>query len=480
MNMVRNGSRPEETALFPCLFPVLALLFVITLIAGCAAAARESRQRQAKGYQEALTRLTQKNLSRSQCLELKDCIQIALQNNLKGQAAEIQARIRKLEKNIAFANFLPSLEIKADYTAWEHQPKIKLGADVYEAMQDKEIRQTVVQAQIPIFVPAAWYLYSAYGRGAEIGDLVLDYTRQMIALQVTAMFYHCLILENAEKALQSQVKAAEALQKEFDLFQEEGLVSDWQAGQVQTLVLARRLALNHTQRARRQAKAELSGAMGLSPMADISLVGEAPLSVPDNKLEDLVLQALLNNPQLHIADRTVELQKDKIKMALSNFLPSLIGIAAFTDTSNSFVLDQKYWMGGFAGVFSVFNGFSSVNEYKAARAQKKEALVQREELCLSIMLEVIKASLNLQDVEEQRQLAQKSLDVASMHLNQIEAQWQEGLIKPSERLNAVMEMDQAQMEVMNNRFQHQVSTATLLNILGKTYMDNTDSKGEKK
>lgn len=445
--MSRHASQPKENPLSLCSFPVLALAFVIAL-SGCAATARESRLRQVNGYQEALTERTQKYLSQDQGLGIKGCIQIALQNNLKGQAAEIRARIKKLEKNIAFANFFPTLEIKTDYTAWDHQPKIKVGAGVYQAMQDKQIRQAVVQAQMPIFVPAAWYLYSAYGRGAEIGDLVLEYTRQMITLQVTAMFYQCLILENAEKVLEGQVKAGEALQKELDLFQEEGLVNDWQAKQAQALVLAMRHGVNHTQRAHRQAKADLLGAMGLSPMADLCLVNEEPLAAPDKKLEDLVLQALLNNPQLHIADRTVEIQKDKAKMALANFLPRFIGIASFTDTSNSFVLDSKYWMGGVAGVFSVFSGFSSVNEYKAAREQGKEALVQREELCLSIILEVIKASLNLQDVEEEMELAQKSLEAASMHLTQIEAQWQEGLIKPSERLNTVVEMDRAQMEVL--------------------------------
>jgi len=322
---------------------------------------------------------------------------------------------------------------------------------------------------MPIFIPSTWYLYSLYTRGAEIGDLILDYTRRMISYQVSAMYYQCLILQEMSEAMESQVVAGEALEREVASYEEEGLVHGWQAKQAQTHALAIHLTLNRTKRAFRQAKADLLSTMGLSPMSDLTLVREEPLDAPKGALEELILQALLENTQLHIADRTVEIQHDKAKIALSNFLPHLIGFAGFTSTSNSFVLDKSYWMGGLAGVLTVFNGFANVNEYKAARERKREAMVQREELCLTIMLQVIKAHLNFQDVQEELVLAQKKFEVVSGRLNEIKAKWEEGIIKPSEKLQAIAELDRAQREVMKTRFQQQVSIATLLNAMGKSY-----------
>ena len=175
------------------LFLGLSLIFIMTL-EGCASQVRQIRERNVRQYQKSLADRTQKYLQPDQKLGLKDCLQLALQNNLKGQAAEIQARIKKLEKNTAFANFFPTLEIKANYTAWEHQPMQKAVAG-YIPTHDKEISEFVLQAQMPIFIPSTWYLYSLYTRGAEIGDLVLDYTKQMITYQVSVMYYQCLILE---------------------------------------------------------------------------------------------------------------------------------------------------------------------------------------------------------------------------------------------------------------------------------------------
>ena len=459
---------PKKKTLSFYMFLELILVIVI-MQAGCASRVKEIRENNMSQYRKSLAERTKKHIHPDQKFRLQDCLELSLQNNLQGQVAEIQARIKKLEKNVAWANFFPTLEIKANYTAWDTQPKQRIAPATYQAMHDKEISECVIQAQMPIFVPATWYLYSLYIRGAEIGDLVLEYTRQMITYQVTVMYYQCLILEEMSQALESQVAAADAQEKEVASYAEEGLVNEWQAKQAQTFTLSKQLALNRTKRALRQAKADLLGAMGLSPMFDLSLLQEETLVSPQEELEELILQALLKNPQLHIADRTVEIQHDRAKIALTNSLPQLIGLASFTSTSNSFVLDKSYWLGGLTGVLSVFNGFGNINEYKVAREQKKEAVVQREELCLTIMLQVIKAYLNLQDVQDEMVLAQKNFEVVSSRLEEIKAKWEEGIIKPSEKLQAIAELDGAQREVIKAGFQHQVSIATLLNAMGKSY-----------
>ncbi|MGA1796243.1 MAG: TolC family protein [bacterium] len=448
-------------------------LLLILMQAGCANIAGEVRERNADVYQKKLMELTRQELPEDHGLSLDDCIRIALRNNLQGRTAEIRARVRKLERRIAFAHFLPTLQLKGDYTAWDHQPKIRVSEGVYHAMHDTQISTFAMEAQMPVFAPATWYLYAMHKRGEEIGGLLLEYTRQMITLQVTALYYQCLALQETEDALKSRVAAAEALQEQMNAYNHEGMVSEWQVKQVEALVLARRMALNHTGRSIRQAKADLLGAMGLSPLADIRLLAKTPLKAPDNSLGELVLQALLHNPQMHIADRAVEIQKDQARIAITNFLPRLVGFAGFTHTSDSFVFDPDYWMSGLAGVLTVFNGFANIHEYKAAREREREAMVQREEACLAVMLQVIKADLNCENAQEALALAEKSLTVAEGRLSEIEAQCQEGMVDASERLSAIAEFEAAATDVTNMRFQEQVCIATLWNVLGKNHEDNS-------
>ncbi|MCK4914344.1 MAG: TolC family protein, partial [Planctomycetes bacterium] len=180
--------------------------------------------------------------------------------------------------------------------------------------------------------------------------------------------------------------------------------------------------------------------------------------------------------QLSIADRNIAIEKEKVKVALAGFLPRLVGFANRTHSSDSFLLYDNFWTYGLAGTMSVFNGFATINEYKAAKEHKKEAFIEREQRMLVLMLEVVKAHLNLEDSKRQSLLAQKTFDVSSMHFTEVEEKWHEGLIDGSGMLDVMAEKDAAQMELTNCSFQLQVSTATLYNVMG---IAETNYKGEK-
>ena len=59
-----------------------------------------------------------------------------------------------------------------------------------------------------------------------------------------------------------------------------------------------------------------------------------------------------------------------------------------------------------------------------------------------------------------------------------DAQWREGLVKPSERLETLAKKSGAQMDVMQAKFRHQVAIATLMNILGQSYIGHDEQEYE--
>ncbi|MDQ1256855.1 MAG: TolC family protein [Candidatus Hydrogenedentes bacterium] len=448
--------------------PALVLLMAI-LLCNCASFNALTRKLHSESYVADLTAHTEQVLPADQPLGLDQCVQIALEHNLKGQAAEIQARIAQLERNIAFANFLPAVSMDASAMNWDNQPKSTMLAGMSIAMQDQTIRQDTVQFQMPIFLPATWYLYAIHERGTEIADWVLEYTRQMITLQVTALYFQNLSMLEAERAFESQVLAAQTLQQEVASFLREGMVASWQNTQVEALVLARQSALHQTQRARRQAEASLLTAMGVSPLASIPLAPSTPIEAPKESLEDLVAKALIHNPQLHIADRNIAIRHEQVKIAIAEFLPKLFGFANWGYNSNSMSVYSESLITGVSGVMTLFDGLANVNEYKVARQGEKAAYVQREEACLTVILQVVKAHLNVQTADEELALAEKLFDAASGHCDEVEAQWREGLVSPSDRLDVRAERDQAQMQVAVARYKQQVTVASLLNVLGAGY-----------
>ncbi|MEN6424708.1 MAG: TolC family protein [Phycisphaerales bacterium] len=452
------------------------LLLTILLVVGCRSYDGDKiRREHAEEYPQALQIRTEEILSQRGSLGLEDCIRIALANSLQVKSSEIQRRIARLERKTAFANFLPTVDLNYQYTAFD--PQLVRSISGFEAaMSDKRVREVTWQIQTSIFNPATWFLYSMHSRGKEIADLVTEYTRQMTVVQITACYFYCLSLDEYERALDSQIKAATALQEEVAAFYKEGLVTEWQARQVAVMTQARQIELRRTIRTHEQAKAELLTAMGLSPMADITLRPETPLEPAEGSLATLIAEALLHHPQLQISDRKVAIEEEKVKMAVSSFLPVFVGFASRMDSSDSFLKYSNYWTGGLAGTLSIFDGFANVNEYKAAKERRKDSYLEREQATMTIILEVIRAHLALETVKEEVTLAQSTLDVAAKQSTETQQKWREGLVSYSDMADVLAAADKARMQSIIARFQYQVSTATLLNAMGQTKTDYEETR----
>ncbi len=432
------------------------------------------RLQQAEEFRRQLDQRTEAAKTETPVFSLEDCIRYALRNNLDLKAAEIDRRIAQLNRQVSFSYFLPSVQFKYNYVAWDPNPLMKFG-NMSLAMHDKRVREMTWNIQAAIFDPSTWFLYSMYARGEEIADLVRDYTRQMILLQVTGQYYYCLSLQESEKALESQLSAAESLEQNLREFSREGILSPWQADEAAVLVQARRNDLDETRITLRQAKADLLLAMGLSPVAEITLGSAASNPAPQGSVEDLIYQALLLHPQLAIADRAVAIEEEKVKLAISAFLPRLFGFATQTTTSDSMLDTPRYWTAGISGAISVFNGFANISDYEAAKKGREKAFLQREQQTLSMMVEVLKAQTNLQSTQNNRVLAEKNLAAVRGQFEETQSRWKEGLVHASELLSIQSRLDQAQMGLLMAEYQYQVGVAALRQTMGLSPVDHTEN-----
>ncbi len=454
------------------------LLSATFLLGGCDSFdSDQARGKHAAVFEQSLAEKTTQILPKDTPLSLEDCIRIALQHNLSVKSSEIQTRIANLERKIAFSNFLPVLDLNYQYTRFDPQLMRQFGT-MEVAMSDQKVQEITWQAQMSIFNPLTWLMHSMHVRGEEIANIAHEYTEQMTVLHVTILYFHCLSLQEVKSALESQLAFALALHKELQAFEEEGLIAEWQAEQAGVTVLARKNDIQRLQRAICQVKADLLSAMGLAPLSDISLQMDMPLKPPQESLESLITEALISHPELHIADRRVAIEERKVELSITIFLPTLMGFASNVDSSDSFLTYSNYWVTGLAGTLRVFDGFANVNTYKLVREQRKDAYIRREQASLALMIKVIKAYLNLVNAEEAMALSEQFHAVASKRFAEIEEKWREGLVSSSEMLSVIAERDNAQMQVMATRFQHQISIATLINAMGKTETATEEQKNE--
>jgi len=440
-------------------------VLILALFAGCTGDMSRVR---AEHTAELLAELDNRTLEAGadDPLSLDECIAIALEHNLDMRSVLLEQEIAGYERKIAFSNFLPQVNAQGTQHWYRHDPTARLNGQSVQ-ISDRHYRDATISLQQPIFVPYTWFLYDAFRKGEEISEILVDRTRQQIALQITGLFYRCTMLTEAEQFLRSAHKQAESLAHEVQQRRAVGLARAGDVAEVEALLAARARDVSENIRQQQQAHSELLEAMGLNPFNTLLLAADRDLPLVAGSLEDLVLEALMQRPELHVQDRVYEIERDRVKAALAAFLPEIYAGGAFSYTNDSFVRYSSQWFGGITGVMSLFNGFADVNAYKAARRREKVAYIRREQACLMIMLQVQQAWLLLQTSVEDEVVSAKMLVAREHQLRERTAEHEQEITTLSEYLAAVAMHDGARMEAAFAVFARQVAVATMHDVLGR-------------
>ncbi|MEO0266453.1 MAG: TolC family protein [candidate division WOR-3 bacterium] len=406
-------------------------------------------------------------------LSLDDCINVALKNNALIKSAEIEKKIAKLDKNIAFSSFLPQITAEYKLVTYDRQPMVSLFGPFPVAMQDKTIRMADLYLQMPVFAPATWFLYDLRRKGVNISNLLYDYTCQMVALQTTVLYFQVFLLENLEKTLEAQLESAEKLKFQVQSFYEEGLVTQSQLEKVLLLVQLRQHDLSVCKQEIQKTKSKLNSVMGISPTQDITLEFQDCIPIPEGGLEDWILECLKTHPRIKIDEERIKIANDQIKLAITQFLP-LIGIfSQWEYTSNSFNFYSQSVMNGLFGMLTIFNGFKNIEEYKKARLAKEKAFIEIEDTVLSLIVGILTAKLNLEKAMEDLKLAERALIYQREYFREVQEKWNEEVVTDVDLISAKADLDSAEVNFLNAKIQEQIARALVWNSIGKTYKGRT-------
>ena len=101
---------------------------------------------------------------------------------------------------------------------------------------DKSFYTFGVSAQIPVFVPSTWYLYSARKKGEKISGLVEDFAEKMMKLQVMGEYYYILALQSERAALENELKSARELENKVKISLKVRAIIPWEYEKAQAFV----------------------------------------------------------------------------------------------------------------------------------------------------------------------------------------------------------------------------------------------------
>lgn len=430
------------------LLPGAALLAAAALLTGCAGIDDPAafRREHIRAFRQELRR---REAVLDHPLTLGECIALAMKGNYDSRQAELKKRLAQLDRNLSFADFLPTVTATAGLTTWSI-PQSANGVQ----MADKTYRKATIDATLPVLVPAAYFLFQNARLNVDVAELSAHFTRQAIILQTGVAFFQSCLYEKMIATLETQVAAAETLRARVAGLAAEGLASAWESSQADYLLAARRATLAAVRRDFSAQKGELLRLLGLSPLADIRLNGDLSLDpLPNATVETFVLDALQQHPSLSIADHQVVAAENSVRAAIASFIPTVSTFANASWNSDSFAKHVSALYGGFTAAVDLFDGFAKYNRYQAAKVSRTSAELDREATFLSIILEVVKAHNALKDADDNLVTAAAAFRYLDAKFRDYEARQKEGLITVNDMLDAQGEAQAAETDQLKATFQ---------------------------
>ncbi len=457
---------------------------ILPFLGGCAAAlllvggcATTEADREAAA-QEMRTRLVQETAdwlaAHPGPLTLTNALALARARSLKLTQQELEVQLAKVDRATAFSAFLPTVELAYGRT-WAsgrltHLP-LGLGS-LRTSGADFESAGLVISQ--PVFTPVAWTLFAESLYGVRIKDFIRARARQLLDVQVAVRFYQATVAARMVTAYELQLKSGEALTNRVARLAAEGYARAAEKARAEARVAQDAYGLLQAQHARTKARQELADILRFWPLAEFAVDGESILSAvaasgggaeAEAPPEELVWTALLNRKDLRAADETLALRKAQVVEALAGFLPNVIaGGGGASLTLEDVAL--RGWAGSLAGVWSVFGGFRTVQQYRAARATREAEFRLNEDRMLAVVLSVADCWRSLQEAKLRAAVAAKAAEAATLDHAEAARRFDDGRETLSTVLDKVAVRDEAEVNLVRARYAAALAAIMLRQAVG--------------
>lgn len=479
------------------------VIFLISslLIIGCSST---DKMKEREDIIQNKEKITKEILKDNNVITLDEAINISVSRNLDIKTKEIETQIAKIDKQISFGNFLPSISLTYSRTLLNDKlraraldtdfeklsgalAKTPLGPGLAGVMptslgarlMDKDFSIFSINAQLPIFVPSTWFLYSARSKGENISLLSKDLTIKMIKLKTIGQYYYILALESENRYLQKEAEYTAKLENNASLALKTKSILPWEYQRVKVFHQMKEHALKQNEQDLQLARIGLLNTLDLYPFSEIILEKPNTNNIPTYTLDEAIYEALKNSELISIREEAEGINKDISKIAISNFLPKIVLTGGYVDTNAQVLENSNFFMGTLGGLFTIFNGFKNVNEYRKAREMEKIAYIKKEQAITKVIFETVNAHNQLIASKEEMEIAQNNFIASEGMLKQKQLERDTGVITDWEFIQSLSEYENALSLKEKTEFKYRISLATIEMLMGKSIFDKGVNKDDK-
>ncbi|HUT52903.1 MAG TPA: TolC family protein [bacterium] len=417
-------------------------------------------------------------------LTLDECIALGIEQNPQLMVSRAQADQAKGQTMQAKAGKLPKVTLSANAVHSNMLTEFATGTPTYFSTGPSEasgLPSTPIHFHMLAFpgiemtntregdvygvkVEAQYALYAG-GRikngikAAELNERAAQEAvrqqRNELVFNIEQAFYGVLLTQEVVKVMDEAYATAAAHYRQVKAFYNEGLVSNLDVLNVESVMAGIRPQQIEAKNANELAKLGLKNLLNIDLSTPIEAVGELKYEAHDLPLpDDLYAQGLSDRPEMRIIVLRRDMAQKLLEISKAGAYPT-VGLFANYQWNRGQELppSDKIWRDGYqAGAalsVPLFDGRSTEGGVAQAQAQVTQVEQGKRALELGVKTQIQQAVLNLRSAEEKITAQQANVDAAGKNHEVAKARYAVGLASNLDVMDAQQKLSQAKVQYLS-------------------------------
>ncbi len=275
-------------------------------------------------------------------------------------------------------------------------------------------------------------------------------TEQKVIYDVSKAYYGALLAKEAIKLAKQAYRTVEKHYKTAKSMYENGLAIYADVLRAKVYLMDVKSKISEAENNYLVAKKGLLLAMGLDNVdpSEIEIVGELKFKDTKKSVDYWEYYAINNRPDFIALKERVENAKRMVKFVKADMYPMVGAFGAYQmdDRHNPFGTDGTGWTVGVALTWNIFDGFQTLNKYKAAKETFKYYSHQKKGFKEFIKFKVYQAYANLQTAKEKLKTAEQNVSWAEEILKITEKRYKNQMASMIDLLDTQTMYDKVKFE----------------------------------
>lgn len=400
-------------------------------------------------------------------LTLTECVGTALKNHPSIRAARENVRAGQGRETQASSPYYPQVTATTGYSESRSS-----GGTIGDSMT-RSYATTLSLNQMLYDFGKTENAYDAAQWGTRSSEQDAERITQDVVLNVKQAYYALLAARKLVEVAKKTIEQTESHLRQAQAFFKAGSRPRFDVTRAEVDVNNAKLGLINAKNSVRIRTIALNNAMGIDPGQATEIEEALPLVPVMPALEQAQADALRSRPEMMKADAEIDAAKARVRLELSNYLPTLSASGAYNWASGKSEMGifkgdiQNSWNAGVVLSVPLFQGGLTRGRVSEARANLIALESQRDTVRQSILLEVNQAFADLESAAARVDVMESAVKKARENLDLAQGRYEAGIGPYIEVTDAQLSAVNAETDHVQAVYDHHLAVARLEKAMGR-------------